>query len=313
VSASRACLGLIALIAALGLGLACADGDDQATVQLVVIGSREDSIAASYRAPCPTGICEASSVCAAADGTCSFAVETQSTVRLQARPATGRRFASWSGACSPVAGVPDSATLISTAHDVAQCRGEFAPVVTAGCNNPVVIEDDFEVDHGWTATWLPTEGVTASASHQTSGGNPDGYRQMQHIFKGGRGASIFVYHAFQATYDPSTQGTIDHVNYYEDQVLPNPPFAGAIVNTYFTMRQNRTPTIFVVRPPNAALANTEWERTSLLGLTAASAAPGVDFAGGPITFGYGRASSNTSLDAFTVTHGIDNFRVEICR
>jgi hypothetical protein len=44
----------------------------------------------------------------------------------------------------------------------------------------------------------------------------------------------------------------------------------------------------------------------------ASDLPGIDLsaAGGPIQFGYYRANSDSTA---TVQHGIDNWRVELCR
>ena len=51
-----------------------------------------------------------------------------------------------------------------------------------------------------------------------------------------------------------------------------------------------------------------------MNLTAADF-PGVNFSstGGPITFGYFRSNTNTGGGAVTLTHGIDNWKVEICR
>lgn len=306
----------IVLLAAVRLVAACSDGDDQATIQLAVSGRGADAIAMSFRARCAAGSCDSVARCTASDGACSFEVEASSTVRLEARPGSGRRFVAWSGACAPVTGFPDSATVVLNPHEVAQCEGAFGPVVTAGCSNPVVIEDDFEVDAGWTylvssSTPGPDSTLTVVVARQATGGSPGGYRQMQHVFNSG--GSLSVYHAFEAAYDPSTQGTIDHINYYEDQILLDPPFVGAFIEPGFTMRQAGVLTTFVVRPPTGRFSNTVWERTPVLALTASSVAPGVDFTGGPITFGYARFSTNTGLDRYTITHGIDNFRVEICR
>jgi len=70
----------------------------------------------------------------------------------------------------------------------------------------------------------------------------------------------------------------------------------------------------VLRPPTNAFTNTTWETTAALDLTAADF-PGVDFsaAGGPITFGFFRSNTNSGGGALTLTHGVDNFKVEICR
>lgn len=306
----------LGLLAILGGGTACTGsdgegGNDETTFELTVTGSDGDGVAASFSAPCNAGFCPVSYTCSGSDGTCAYEVETATTVRLQARPEAGRRLVAWSGNCTTVAGFPDSARIAINADVIFDCEAEFAPDVTAGCNNPVIIQDDFGADAGWLASaTVSNANVTGTVDRQATGGNPDGYRRMQHLFTGS--AAISYFHTFATTYDPSTQGAIDHVNYYEDQILVAPPFAGAAVGTAFTMTQGGNRTALVLRPPGGAFTTTTWERTSLLDITAASV-PGVDFAGGPITFGYLRSNTNSGTGSYTITHGIDNFRVEICR
>ncbi len=235
-------------------------------------------------------------------------------VDLEASPTSGSVFVSWTG-CTPY---PTRPQRCHVNYPAPPADTDFAvtvrfDVVAAACTNPLTIQDQFDSDAGWTATATTSGGSpTQSVSFQAAGGNPGGYRQMQHVFTGA--SAIAVYHYYgTTTYDPSAQGAIDHINYYEDQIELNPPFAGAAVGTGFSLTQGGTRYNVILRPPSGAFTNTAWESTSRLNLTAADF-PGADFSatGGPITFGYFR-SNTTGSSSLTVTHGIDNWKVEICR
>jgi len=232
---------------------------------------------------------------------------------LLASPAAGSLFGSWTG-CSTVSGTTCTLSFSPSAGDTTfNVTASFAPPLAA-CNNPVIIQDQFAADAGWTTTVTVGSGApTQTVAFQASGGNPGGYRQMQHIFPGA--GVISVYHDFGAvTYNPGTQGAIDHINYYEDQIELAPPFAGAAIGTGFTLTQGGGRYSTILHPPTGAFTNTSWATASLTGLTAASFSAGLNFAtGGPITFGYFRSNTNNGGSAITLNHGIDNWKVEICR
>ena len=60
-------------------------------------------------------------------------------------------------------------------------------------------------------------GFTETADQQSSGGNPDVYRQMLHTWGGG--TQVIIYHTYVAgTYDPGIDGAIDTIDYSEDQI-----------------------------------------------------------------------------------------------
>jgi hypothetical protein len=174
------------------------------------------------------------------------------------------------------------------------------------------IQDQFGADGGWSETATTSGNTpTQSVSFQVDGGNPDGYRQMKHFFAGA--GTISVYHYYQTTtYNPSMQGAIDYINYSEDQKELNPLFLGAAVGTGFSMMQGGTRYNIILRSPSGAFTNTAWETTSAV--LRASDFSGVNFTatGGPITFGYFRSNSSGG-GTNTVTHGIDNWKVEVCR
>jgi hypothetical protein len=234
---------------------------------------------------------------------------------LVATPAEGSSFSSWSG-CSSSSGATCTLSFASSTIDTTfSVTATFTLDTQLSCNNPEVIEDQFASDAGWTTSVI-TSGATVatqSVAFQGSGGNLGGYRQMQHVFTGQ--GSISVYHEYgTTTYDPGTQGAIDHINYYEDEILINPPFAGAAIGTGFTMSQAGIRYSAILWPPSGAFTNVAWGTASLTDLTAASFSPGLNFStGGPITFGYFRSNTNTGGAALTLDHGIDNWKVEICR
>jgi hypothetical protein len=236
------------------------------------------------------------------------------SVRLVAIATVGSQFAGWSGECT-AGGAPDTAYIYMDTERPYDCTATFEldPLANA-CTNAVVIQDDFSTDAGWTTSLTANNGnVTQAVAVQAAGGTPGGYRRMQHIFTG---ASLMaVFHAYGAvTYNPATQGAIDHINYSEDQIVIDPPFVGAAVGTGFTLTQGGIRYSIVMNPPGGAFTNLAWQKSSRVDLKAADF-PGINFsaAGGPITFGYFRSNSNDGGSAITVTHGIDNFRVEVCR
>ena len=242
-------------------------------------------------------------------------------VQLEAIANSGSVFAGWFSGCSEIVniglGIGNGCVIQYSSAGVGityTVTARFNLVTATTCSNPVVIQDQFDSDAGWTATATTSGGSpTQSVTFQAAGGNPGGYRQMQHVFAGA--SAIAVYHSYgTTTYNPGTQGAIDHINYTEDQIELNPPSPGAAVGTGFSMVQGGTRYNIILRPPAGAFTNTTWETTSRVNLSAADFS-GVNFSatGGPITFGYFRSNTNTGGGAATMTHGIDNWKVEICR
>ncbi len=232
---------------------------------------------------------------------------------LGATPDAGSAFTSWTG-CNFTSG-----TICTLAFDAAQGGDvEFNVTATftatsAACNNPLIIQDQFALDAGWSVTPVVNSGSpTQTAAFQATGGNPGGYRQMQHIFPGD--GEIYVYHYYGTTrYNPSTQGAIDHINYSENQIVLTPPFAGADIGAGFVMNQGSIPYLVVV-PSTGPFSNTVWQTAQVPDVVAADFV-GLNFSatGGEITFGYYRANTHIGGGALTLTHGMDNWRVEICR
>ena len=221
---------------------------------------------------------------------------------------TGRANAHWQ---LPVGTVPGSYLATATVSGRVLSVGFTVSLpVSATCNNPVVLTDDFGGVEHWTVT---TAGTGASETHQllATGGNPGGYRDMQHQL--GAVSNIAVFHLFDGVYDPAVSGMIDHINYQEDRIVLTPPFVGAAVGTGFLVMQNgnRYTSALIT---GGAFNSTTWQNATRNDITAQQAG-GANFkASAPtLQFGYYRSNTNAGASPEVLSHGIDNWRVEICR
>ncbi len=311
------CYAGLGVVGCLLLLAACADMGFLQVITVDVTGSGSGSGTVVSSDPAVDINCTITDGVAGGETFCSAEFEDAGNgglFNLVATPAEGSSFTSWSR-CSSSSGATCTLSFGASSRDTSfSVTATFTRDAPLSCNNPVVIQDQFTADAGWTTTVVVGSGTPAQAvAFQASGGNPGGYRQMQHLFTGT--GSITVYHDYgTTTYDPVSQGAIDHINYYEDEIQINPPFAGAAVAAGFTVKQGAGRYSIILRPPAGAFTNTVWETTSLMDLTAASFSAGLNFSstGGPLTFGYFRGNTNNA-GALTVTHGIDNWKVEICR
>jgi hypothetical protein len=131
---------------------------------------------------------------------------------------------------------------------------------------------------------------------------------MTHVFPGA--GTIQVDHVFPTPYVPSMSGAIDHIDYSEDRIQFNQPFPGAAIGGYFFLRQSGVRRIVTLT--GGTFTGTAWETATLSGLRASNFS-GADFSaqGAPIEFGFVRWNSTGGI--LTTTHGIDNWRVTICR
>lgn len=184
------------------------------------------------------------------------------------------------------------------------------------CFDPVILTETFELGDSFDATALPTNGASDTAMLQQAGGNPGGYRHMEHLLLGVPGGSaITVFHLFDQEYDPA-DGAITHFNYSEDRIQYDPPFPSAVIGGGLFVVQNGIRYTFPLTSGGGTFASLSWERARIDDLGETSFAAGLDFSenGAPIQFGFYRSNSHgESSEAITTTHGIDNWRVEICR
>ena len=90
----------------------------------------------------------------------------------------------------------------------------------------------------WTTEFLLVDGgATESIETKASGGNPAGFRLIQHHMP--PVSNQWVYHLYTAaTYDPSEQGAISHVVFGEDRIIIGPPFSGSQFTSGMAIRQN---------------------------------------------------------------------------
>ena len=126
----------------------------------------------------------------------------------------------------------------------------------------------------------------------------------RHIYEGG-------------TYDPCVDGAIDHINYFEDRIVFDPEIPGIPIGSAFLLEQNGLS--FSVLVAGGGFNNLSWETGQLLMITSESflTATKPDFSGSgtncPIKFGFVRSSVVNWTTPLVLTHGIDNWRVEIFR
>jgi hypothetical protein len=191
-----------------------------------------------------------------------------------------------------------------------------------------VLSDDFDSDlDRWTTVMSGTNGSSHTVK-TAAGRDRGGYRRMRHVLPGtddgqGNPTTIRVVHLYGGgTWDPAVDGALSHIDHSEDRREFDPPFAGAAVGAFFLLEQDGKR--YSVRlGENATFTNTRWKTRRFEGLTPSdfSPAPGFDFSpapgpdfsssGGPMTFGYLRSNANNSVAKIVITHGLDNWTVEL--
>lgn len=196
----------------------------------------------------------------------------------------------------------------------------------------LVFEDVDFADANWRSTPLvatsPGAPPTATAARSPSGGNPGSgaYRRMTHTMPAGP-ADLQVLHLYQGTfYDPSAQGAITGIDYREDRrVFDDNPLH--TVGSQFAIEQDGRVFNALIGSTTTAPSTPQWSSAAVTGLTAAlfvqvagpacpAQQPCPDFGstGARITFGYWRSTQGGPGDAaFSVAHGIDNWRVTVHR
>jgi hypothetical protein len=183
----------------------------------------------------------------------------------------------------------------------------------AACTNSVVFQDDFEVARTWGDSVVTGDSTIASASValETAGGNTGGYRRMVHHFgQASTGfTSLAVFHIFieDGGYTPVEQGAINHLRYTEDRIKLGPT-GPAEVGTGVLVRRNSVDHVALLT--GGAFSTESWNRITV-DLHGSDFTPPLDLSSGNFEFGYLR--SNSSQQALDVTHGLDNWKMEVCR
>lgn len=195
-----------------------------------------------------------------------------------------------------------------------------AVVISDGTFNPV----------DWEVSVEATNEATHTVQQEMTGGNPGAFRKMTHILPhpgSGPDTTIEVTHIYLGeTYDPSTQGAIDHLDYAEEsKIIPPLPWEQAFSTPQVVLRQGgRTFRTYAIGL--RFVANTTWEPGTLSNLTAnsffaddgSSDKPDFSSAGGPIEFGFSRFNIRTNTQPpipanqdYVLEHGIDNWTVSV--
>lgn len=190
------------------------------------------------------------------------------------------------------------------------------PVAVA---NTILFFDGTFADADWTAAKIldntPAAGASFTASQVGAGGNPDGYRQVTHVY--GLGSIVVGHLSDTATFDPSVSGGIVSLAYGYDLERLQLTGSGAVAYTPAIFQNNA----WYGLAAYDSTTSTSWTSFGQAGLTAASfilrvgsgpAAPDFSDTGAPMAFGY--LSANTNTNAAVIAErsaGIDNWRIEL--
>lgn len=200
----------------------------------------------------------------------------------------------------------------------------FVVVTSYGHAETVILFDGDFLEADYDVSLLGTTHIGGgSASTFPVGGNPGSFRNVQHQARGGGfGSTSTVWNINTAlTYDPSTRGAIEQLNYSEDNLsLSDHAYLGAVA-----LRQDgflyRSVETFVT-----TVSNSVWTQQEVVGLTAEdfelhfvdpstgqflvlpTGHPDFSDAGSTIEFGFWRQDGG---NGFTRNGGLDNLRFEL--
>ena len=193
----------------------------------------------------------------------------------------------------------------------------------AGASTLTLSDGTFS-DADWTLTVEGLQnGGTASASQQSTGGNPGAYRQITTNVNSGTlpiGSTVFAFNERSgASYDPASQGAISSIDYSEDSLLGSGGFgdgqlAGLALiqnGTIYYTQGFDTPDFSWTHHTQTALVTSDF--SPIAGFATNSGPhPDLSVGGAPITFGFARIN-NSIAGPYSVTGGIDNWSVTIHR
>ena len=209
---------------------------------------------------------------------------------------------------TPNPGFLGTDTFTYTVADVEGLRSNEAEVtIEVIARVRFVARDNFNFDtqDRWTVRVRGNSIGDQTVRHETTGGNPGGFRAMTHSTDGV--GSIFVTHIYTAQpYVPSEQGAIISLNYSEDRLSLN----GLNVGSRAVIWQAGQAHVALL----TTFGDETWSTEAVEGLTADNFAPVPDFSatGDTLWFGYERANTTTDPNSRQFReHGIDNWTVEV--
>ena len=127
----------------------------------------------------------------------------------------------------------------------------------------LVIGDSDFVDADWNVAMVFQQSASQQSQQIATGGNPDEFRQTTHTLNPdiAHERLIIAYHGFSSmAYDLSSQGAITSIDYFVNQIVINPPFAGAAITHRVALLQNGV--IFTTISSQLSFTNTTWAAAS---------------------------------------------------
>ena len=186
----------------------------------------------------------------------------------------------------------------------------------AGAQDVVVFQDTEFQNEDWASLAFVLEPTTAATSGQTTtGGNPGSYWGMTHSWTDGvfgTFAGIFVFHGRDDwTLDADVFARIETFRFEQDVIFSST--LGGAVGVSFGFRQGDS----IYRFANFGVNSAGWttvERTYMRDeffLTSPGGAIEPDLSPGAEPFVFGFVRNNSSQLNGTITHGADNYRIEL--
>src|SRR5678815_80016 len=155
--------------------------------------------------------------CRKAAGTCTASTDLDehgtTTITLTAAADSDSRFVSWEK-CSATTADPLKATVELDAETGFECGATF-DALPPTCDNPYVLDSDFEDDSVWE---LQLGGGQVAGSYPSFGGNPGAYRREEPARPANGFVSYTRYALRTEVYDPAVQGAIAGILYSEDRI-----------------------------------------------------------------------------------------------
>lgn len=231
-------------------------------------------------------------------------------------PATGTTdrngYASAEWTMGPAGPQSATATVVGSRPVLSASFFATATGSTGGtCGNPRTYADDFSTEKTWLVTTAGDGSVTQSVLREPAAGNPGGFRRMTHAFTAATPdfVTIAVNHLYveDGGYEPVEMGAVHHLRYHEDRIKVLPS-GDARVGGAVLVRQGGID--HIAQLTGGVFGNEAWGGVTV-DLTANDFAPPLNFASGNMEFGYQR--SNSARFPIEVVHGIDNWRMDVCR
>ncbi len=196
----------------------------------------------------------------------------------------------------------------------------FFPPLSAKAEIVSFADGTFD-DSDWTAQlgFVNATSANFTAQQSVSGGNPDGYREVEHEWTGPGGLNVLHLNS-DAIYNPSVSGSIAEIDYSFDLNWLNAPNGpGGVAyslllfqnDTYYAANQQLISQNNWFGFGESALSASDFTRHQDTGSGGVN--PDFSASGSLLQFGYLSSNGTSTNPTFTTRSGIDNWSVNVQR